>query len=136
MNIYFINIAKENTAMMTRDTNLFCSVPHHAMDRFMEVCLLFLLSKGDGHGYGLAEQLHEFGFSQEELNISTLYRTLRKMEKDGWVISRWQDGQQGPQKRVYGITNQGKAELAHWIEILEERKARMSKLIESYKKKR
>ena len=31
------------------------------------------------HGYSLAEELKNFGFTDEELNISTLYRTLRQM---------------------------------------------------------
>jgi len=80
----------------------------------MEVCLLLLLFDKTGHGYGLIEQLTYFGFSEEQINVSTLYRTLRKMEKEGSVISDWEEGGQGPKKRVYNITDTGKKELENW----------------------
>jgi len=112
--------------------SLFCNTKQHKMDQFMEVCLLLLLHEETGHGYGLIEQLSYFGFSQEQLNVSTLYRTLRKMEKNGLVVSVWEEGGQGPKKRVYNITGSGKMELNHWIQILKVRKTRIDKVIERY----
>jgi PadR family transcriptional regulator PadR len=102
------------------------------MERFMEVCLLLLLYEEAGHGYGFIEQLSYFGFSEEQLNVGTLYRTLRKMEKEGSVISVWEEGGQGPKKRVYKITDNGKRELGNWIQFLKDRKARIDKLIKKY----
>jgi len=104
--------------------SLFCNTKQHKMDQFMEVCLLLLLHEETGHGYGLIEQLSYFGFSQEQLNVSTLYRTL--------VVSVWEEGGQGPKKRVYNITGSGKMELNHWIQILKVRKTRIDKVIERY----
>lgn len=114
--------------------NLFCKGKNHKMERFMEVCLLLLLYKETSHGYVLAEQLTYFGFSKEELNIGSLYRTLRKMEKEASVISYWEEGDQGPKKRVYQITEAGKKRLDNWIEVLEERRTRITNLIDTYKK--
>lgn len=109
-----------------------CSNKGYGMDRFMEVCLFLLLREGEMHGYGLAEQLQAFGFSPEDLNVSTLYRTLRKMEREGFVISDWQEGQQGPKKRVYNITAEGEKNLEEWIQILRYRKARIEKVLAIY----
>lgn len=106
---------------------------HCNMHRFMEVCLLVLLQDGEDHGYNLAEQLAEFGFEEEELNISTLYRTLRKMEENGWVASFWEQGGKGPKRRVYAITDIGQHELDDWIKVLEMRKQRIEKLTERYR---
>lgn len=102
------------------------------MERFMEICLLFLLSKEDSHGYTLADKLTSFGFAKEELNIGSLYRVLRKMEKDSYVTSKWLEGNQGPKKRVYQITEKGEGILKQWIQILKNRKMRIEKLINSY----
>lgn len=102
------------------------------MERFLEVCLLLLLYNEAGYGYGLIEQLEDFGFSKQELNVSTLYRTLRKMEKDELVSSLWEEGGQGPRRRVYVITETGRKHLDQWIKILKIRKARIEKLIEKY----
>ncbi len=120
---------------MEKEHSLFCNGPHHQMERFLEVCLLLLLYDEVGYGYGLIEQLEYFGFVAEELNVSTLYRTLRKMEKESLVSSYWQQGGPGPKRRVYEITKSGKLHLEQWITILKTRKSRIEKLIEQYEDK-
>ncbi len=120
---------------MEKDHELFCTSKVHKMERFLEVCLLLLLYDEAGYGYGLIEQLEYFGFSQNELNISTLYRTLRKMEKEKLVSSFWEEGGPGPRRRVYEIMEGGRKNLAQWINILEIRKARIEKLIMKYEDK-
>ncbi len=112
-------------------------MPHNQcrpMHRFMEVCLLFLLSDEDKacHGYCLAEQLTRFGFTDEELNISTLYRTLRHMEQSDWVRSHWESGGQGPQRRVYSITPLGRNALDNWATELQKRRERIGMLLDAY----
>jgi DNA-binding PadR family transcriptional regulator len=102
----------------------------------MEVCLLVLLydekSEKECHGYSLAEKLKDFGFTDEELNISTLYRTLRQMEQNGWVLSHWESGGQGPQRRVYSITAQGRDALDEWAKVLQRRRDRIGRLLDAY----
>lgn len=118
---------------MTEEQSVFCNGKHHKMERFLEVCLLLLLYEEEtGHGYGFIEQLSYFGFPEEQLNLSTLYRTLRKMEKESSVVSFWEEGGQGPNRRVYNITENGKKELNNWIQVLKGRKARIEKLINRY----
>ncbi len=112
-----------------------CTNTNHKMERFLEVCLLLLLYDEVGYGYGLIEQLEYFGFSQDELNVSTLYRTLRKMEKEKLVSSFWEEGGPGPKRRVYEITENGRNNLDRWINILETRKLRIQRLIDKYEDK-
>lgn len=111
----------------------------HPMHRFMEVCLLVLLfdekSEKQCHGYSLAEKLTDFGFTEEELNISTLYRTLRHMEQNEWVSSHWESGGQGPQRRVYSITALGRKALDEWVQVLQKRRDRIERLLEAYTKR-
>jgi poly-beta-hydroxybutyrate-responsive repressor len=114
---------------------IFCNDKSHHMERFLEVCLLLLLYDEIGYGYGLIEQLVTFGFSPEDLNVSTLYRTLRKMEGEGLVTSLWEESDQGPKRRVYEITSEGKQNLDQWIKILKMRKSRIENLIVHYDKK-
>ncbi|MGD9677674.1 MAG: PadR family transcriptional regulator [Vulcanibacillus sp.] len=120
---------------MTERNALFCTSKHEKMERFLEVCLLLLLYDEVGYGYGLIEQLTFFGFSEDDLNVSTLYRTLRKMENENLVTSLWENGGPGPKRRVYEITENGKEELRQWIYILKVRKDRIEKLIGRYDEK-
>lgn len=105
------------------------------MERLLEICLLLSLFDQKGYGYGLIEQLSDFGFTSEDLNIGSLYRSLRKLEVQELVSSVWEDASHGPKRRVYTITERGKDELHNWIPILKERKSRIGQLIETYEKK-
>lgn len=120
---------------MRFEGSLFCNDKPHHMERFLEVCLLLLLYDEISYGYGLIEQLESFGFSQDDLNMSTLYRTLRKMEKEELVTSQWEESDQGPKRRVYEITGKGRHELDHWSRILKVRKTRIESLLTRYEKK-
>lgn len=120
---------------MKKEQDLFCTSKSHKMERFFKVCLLFLLYDEIGYGYGLVEQLEYFGFTQNDLNISTLYRTLRTMEKENLVSSFWEEGTSGPRRRVYEITNYGRKDLEQWINILKIRNSMIEKLIQKYEDK-
>ena len=46
-------------------------------------------------------------------------RTLRQLEKDGLLLSTWETGQTGPARRVYSLTDAGRAWLDAWVATLE-----------------
>ena len=76
------------------------------IERFVEPCILLLLSKGTSHGYKLMEDLVEH--CGEKVDIGNLYRTLRRMEMDGWITSDWSKNEAGPDRRNYTITKEGR----------------------------
>jgi poly-beta-hydroxybutyrate-responsive repressor len=75
---------------------------------------LVLLREEGSHGYELMERLEEFGF--EEVDAGTLYRTLRRMEKEGLCESEWETSKSGPARRTYSVTDAGEEYLAAWVE--------------------
>ena len=76
---------------------------------FLRPCLLLLLREQPAHGYELLERLQAFGF--EGSDPGGLYRTLRKLEDEGFVHSAWESSSSGPARRIYEITRAGMAEL-------------------------
>jgi PadR family transcriptional regulator PadR len=81
--------------------------------RFLEPTLLLILHQGPAHGYTLIEQLREFGLA--DIDPSAIYRSLRDMESEGWVISSWDEERtQGPPRRVYHLTALGD-EVLRWL---------------------
>lgn len=88
------------------------------IDRFLEPCLLLLLHCNEAHGYELLEELKAFGFGQNPVDSSTVYRILRYLEEQGFVLSHWDAGDAGPARRLYRITEVGDQFLASWVEDL------------------
>lgn len=117
---------------MNNDEAIFCTGKNHKMERFLEVCLLLVLYEAPGYGYGLMEDLESFGFMKDELNAGSMYRVLRKMEKENLVTSLWQESDQGPKRRIYEITDSGRRDLENWIDILKLRKTRIETLIDKF----
>ena len=76
---------------------------------------LVLVREESSHGYELMERLEEFGFD-DVLNAGRLYRTLRRMEKEGLCESEWETSGRGPARRAYSITDSGEEYLAAWAE--------------------
>jgi poly-beta-hydroxybutyrate-responsive repressor len=68
--------------------------------------ILLTLREWNSYGYELMERTAAFGF--EAMNPGTLYRTLRQMEKEGVVESKWETSKGGPARRMYTITTLGK----------------------------
>ncbi|MDX6286489.1 MAG: PadR family transcriptional regulator, regulatory protein PadR [Frankiales bacterium] len=81
------------------------SEPRH----FLQPCLLLLLAEHPDHGYDLAERLRRLGI--EETDSAIVYRTLRALERAGWVGSAWTPSQSGPARRTYHLTADGYAAL-------------------------
>jgi poly-beta-hydroxybutyrate-responsive repressor len=81
---------------------------------------LLLLHCNEAHGYELLEGLKRFGFEQNPVDSSTVYRFLRVLEERGFVTSRWDTGSAGPARRLYQITEEGDRYLAWWVDDLRE----------------
>lgn len=83
-----------------------------------ETAVLVLLKQRWSHGYGLHERLRELGVPTGDL--SRLYRSLRKLESDGIVRSRWdtEAPRKGPARRVYTLTREGNRYLRDRIRTL------------------
>lgn len=84
----------------------------------MEPCLLLLLHRGPAHGYDLLEGLKEFGFAENPVDSSVVYRALRDMEAQGFVTSAWDTSGGGPPRRVYRLTADGDRYLSWWVDDL------------------
>jgi PadR family transcriptional regulator PadR len=79
-----------------------------------------LLHCDEAHGYELLDGLKQFGFGQNPVDSSTVYRFLRSLEEWGTVTSRWDTGGAGPARRLYKITEEGDRYLARWVADLRE----------------
>ena len=87
--------------------------------RFVEpVLLLVLKEKGRSYGYDLLGSLAEHAFTDGEIEKAVLYRTLRRLEENGYITSDWDTEEPGPARRVYTLTREGEKHLKEWAQVL------------------
>lgn len=88
--------------------------------RFVEpVVLLMLSEKGQSYGYDLAGSLQHYALTDAAIEGAALYRTLRRLEANGYVKSDWDVQGSGPARRVYLLTTDGERHLREWGEVLD-----------------
>ena len=82
----------------------------------MREIFLALLAGESGYGYELKQSLEQsFGDLLPALNAGQIYSTLARLERDGLVAGESVAGD-SRRKRVYELTEPGRAALARWIE--------------------
>ena len=88
--------------------------------RFVEpVVLLMLSEKGQSYGYDLAGSMEHYALTDAAIEGAALYRTLRRLEGNGYVQSEWDVQGSGPARRVYLLTPDGERHLREWGEVLD-----------------
>lgn len=91
-----------------------------------------LLHCNEAHGYELLDGLNPFGYEQNPVDLSTVYRILRGLEEQGFVSSYWDTGSGGPARRLYRITDEGDRYLAWWVEDLQATDRVLHHFLETY----
>lgn len=77
--------------------------------------ILVSLCEQSGSGYELTRRFdRSIGYFWSATH-QQIYRTLRTMEADGWVSATAVEQQGRPDKKVYTVSDAGRAELARWI---------------------
>lgn len=102
------------------------------LSRFIEPRLLLLLREKESYGYELIDRINEFSFFGTPIDPGAVYRTLRRMECENLVISRWDTKETGPARRIYCITKDGEDRLYGWVVNLKKRKEALEKFLKIY----
>lgn len=71
-----------------------------------------LASRGDMHGYAIANHIQQVTDEILRIEEGSLYPALHRMEGDGWIEAEWSVSATNRRVKVYGITSAGKRQLA------------------------
>jgi PadR family transcriptional regulator PadR len=91
--------------------------------------LLLLLRQDSSYGYVLRRELRARGLDVEP---GTLYRSLRELERDELIRSRWMEPAAGPRARVYTITAAGRSFLNQLAARIERSRAAQTSFLDAY----
>ena len=87
----------------------------------LEYCILSILSRGDSYAPKIIAELKEAEMIVVE---GTLYPILTRQKKAGLLTYRWQESSQGPPRKYYMLTEEGRKQLAlldeAWDQMVEQ----------------
>lgn len=87
----------------------------------LEFCILSIINQCSTYGYEIISTLEKYSILAAKEN--TIYPLLRRMSKEGYVLSHWQEGVKGlPPRKYYTITDKGRRYLLEmskeWIGLV------------------
>ncbi|HIV69168.1 MAG TPA: PadR family transcriptional regulator [Candidatus Butyricicoccus stercorigallinarum] len=85
----------------------------------IDTIILRILQDGDNYGYEIMKAVSVNSGNEYELKEPSLYTSLKRLEKQGHIVSYWGDQSQGGRRKYYHITESGIAAyekaLAAWF---------------------
>lgn len=87
----------------------------------LDLLILKVVSLEAMHGWGIAQRIQ--GLSRDALSVQqgSLYASLHRLTREGWLTSAWHDTEHGRRARFYALTPAGraqlKAEIGHWMRL-------------------
>lgn len=80
----------------------------------LEMCILHICNENDMYGYEIMKRVTD---AFPEINESTIYAVLRRLNSDGATESYTGTVSGGPQRKYYRITVSGRKQLAEMTEM-------------------
>ena len=74
-----------------------------------------------GYGYDMRRTILDMTDGEVDVDVGGLYRSLRRLEDEGAVASRWCEDASGPRRREYELTEQGLELAEQWLDALRAR---------------
>jgi PadR family transcriptional regulator PadR len=85
--------------------------------------ILSILLSGENYGYQIIQSVKRISGGTLEWSDGMLYPVLHRLEKDGFIRSKWKISDGGRLRKYYTITDSGKKELANekkqWMSVNE-----------------
>ncbi|MBN2021155.1 MAG: helix-turn-helix transcriptional regulator [Pirellulales bacterium] len=105
------------------------------LDKLLHPAILVVLSRGPLHGYRIAQEIGGMPLlGGHAPDVSGIYRFLKHMEQEDFVVSTWDTSTCGPAKKAYEITPEGRRCLRQWIDTLAGYRDGISHLLRSARK--
>ena len=70
----------------------------------LDMIVLAALAGGPAHGYGIIQEIKRRSGGAFDLPEGTIYPTLHRLEKAGYLASHWTTADSGRKRRVYKMT--------------------------------
>ena len=84
----------------------------------LDMLILQVLSWQAMHGWGICERIQQVSQDTLAVNQGSLYASLHRLRREGWIESDWRTSENNRRARYYALTEAGRKQLAeekeHW----------------------
>lgn len=77
----------------------------------LDMLILKILSLEPMHGWGICERIETISKEELKVNQGSLYASLHKLTREGWIRSNWQRTENNRRARYYELTRAGERQL-------------------------
>lgn len=77
----------------------------------LDMLVLHTLTLGPLHGYAIAQHIEKLSQRVLQVEQGSLYPALERLQRSGWVTSKWGKSPTGRRARYYTITASGQKQL-------------------------
>ena len=74
--------------------------------------VLAILAEGDSYGYAIIKRVAELSGGHLQWTDGMLYPVLHRLERQGYVSTKWDASESGRRRKYYRITKEGRVQLA------------------------
>jgi len=93
----------------------------------LDMLILKVLSLQPMHGWGMSERVRQISNDELRVNQGSLYASLHKLTREGWIRSYWRVTENNRRARYYALTRAGEKQLG----IEQEQWARLAAAVQS-----
>ena len=87
----------------------------------LDMLILRVLSLEPMHGWGISERIQALSAEALRVQQGSLYASLHRLTREGWIRSFWQDTASGRRARYYALTTAGerqvRVETEQWVRL-------------------
>jgi PadR family transcriptional regulator PadR len=76
------------------------------------ILVLAILAEDDRYGYAILKRVRELSGGELEWTDGMLYPVLHRLERSGFIKSRWEKTDSARRRKYYRVTEAGRAQLA------------------------
>ena len=87
----------------------------------LDLLILRVLTLEPMHGWGISERIQSLSREALMAQQGSLYASLHRLTREGWIRSYWQDTDSGLRARYYALTRAGEKQVAvetdQWLRL-------------------
>jgi transcriptional regulator len=87
----------------------------------LDMLILKVVSVEPMHGWGISERIQRLSDEALQVNQGSLYASLHRLTREGWIQSEWRVTENNRRARYYDLTRAGERHLGiehqHWVRL-------------------